>query len=48
LLYGARVLTEQLREHKIPFMYEEYEGGHRNMKHRYDVSLAAISAAFIE
>lgn len=48
LLYGARVLTEQLREHQIPFMYEEYEGGHRNMKHRYDVSLAAISAAFTE
>jgi enterochelin esterase family protein len=25
LLYGARALTEQLREHKIPFVYEEYE-----------------------
>jgi enterochelin esterase family protein len=48
LLYGARMLTDLLREHKIPFIYEEYEGGHRYMKHRYDVSFAAISAAFTE
>lgn len=46
LLYGARLFTEKLRALKIPFTYEEYEGGHRNMKHRYDVSFAAISAAF--
>ncbi|MEX1247609.1 MAG: alpha/beta hydrolase-fold protein [Anaerolineales bacterium] len=45
LLYGARLLTEKLRALKIPFEYEEYDGSHRNMKHRYDVSFAAISAA---
>jgi enterochelin esterase-like enzyme len=46
LLYGTRLLTQKLAELKIPFTFEEYEGGHRNMKHRYDVSFAAISAAF--
>lgn len=46
LLYGARLLTQRLRELNVAFMYEEYEGRHRNMKHRYDVSFAAISAAF--
>lgn len=48
LLYGARMLADQLRADNVLFMYEEYEGGHRNMKHRYDVSFAAISAAFSE
>jgi enterochelin esterase-like enzyme len=46
LLYGTRLLTQKLAELKIPFTFEEYEGGHRNMQHRYDVSFAAISAAF--
>ena len=46
LLYGARLFTEQLRQHNIRFHYEEYEGGHRHMKHRYDTSFTAVSAAF--
>jgi enterochelin esterase family protein len=46
LLSGARLLTQELRELNVAFTYEEYEGRHRNMKHRYDVSFAAISAAF--
>ncbi len=46
LLYGTRLLTQKLTDLKISFTFEEYEGGHRNMKHRYDVSFAAISAAF--
>jgi enterochelin esterase family protein len=45
LLYGARMFTEKLRALVIPFQYEEYDGSHRYMKHRYDVSFAAISAA---
>jgi len=48
LLYGARLFTQQLRQHNISFTYEEYEGGHRYMKHRYDVSFAAISAAMAQ
>ncbi len=45
LLYGARQLAEQLRAQDIPFQYDEYDGGHRGVQHRYDVSFAAISAA---
>jgi S-formylglutathione hydrolase FrmB len=45
LLYGARIFTEKLRSLGIPFQYEEYDGSHRYMKHRYDISFAAISAA---
>jgi enterochelin esterase family protein len=45
LLYGARIFTDKLRALDIPFHYEEYDGSHRYMKHRYDVSFAAISAA---
>ncbi len=45
LLYSARQFVERLRAHNVPFTYEEYDGGHRNMKHRYDTSLSAISTA---
>ncbi|MGH2582578.1 MAG: alpha/beta hydrolase [Anaerolineales bacterium] len=48
LLYGARLLTEKLRKLNIPFHYEEYEGTHRYMRHRYDVSFAALSAAMAD
>lgn len=47
LLYGARMFTEKLRALGIPFHYEEYDGSHRYMKHRYNVSFAAISAAML-
>ncbi|MBN2045632.1 MAG: hypothetical protein JW757_11470 [Anaerolineales bacterium] len=43
LLYGARILTRKLDELKIPYHYEEFEGGHRNTSFRYDVSLKMIS-----
>jgi enterochelin esterase family protein len=46
LLYGARLFAQRLRELNIPFTFEEFEGGHRNVQYRYDVSFAAISAAF--
>jgi enterochelin esterase family protein len=45
LLYGARLFTEKSRALGIPFQYEEYDGSHRYMKHRYDISFAALSAA---
>lgn len=45
LLYGARRFTQKLRSLEIPHHYEEYEGTHRYMRHRYDVSFQAISAA---
>lgn len=48
LLYGARRFTQKLRSFGIPHHYEEYEGTHRYMRHRYDVSFAAISQAIEE
>lgn len=45
LLYGARIFAQRLRALHIPFRYEEFDGGHRNVRHRYDLSLNAISEA---
>lgn len=45
LLYGARIFAQRLQALDIPFQYEEFEGGHRNVRHRYDISLQAISDA---
>lgn len=46
LLYGARILSKKLNDLFIEHKYEEFEGGHRNVKHRYDVSLKSISRTF--
>jgi hypothetical protein len=45
LQYGARIYTRRLRELAVAHRYEEFEGGHMNVAHRYDVSLQAASAA---
>jgi enterochelin esterase family protein len=45
LLYGARIFKERLEKLAIPFQYQEFEGGHRNMEDRYDESLTAVSEA---
>ena len=29
----------------MPHVYEEFEGGHMNVSHRYDVSLRSLSEA---
>lgn len=46
LQYGCRIYHRHLEELGVPHRYEEFDGGHRNVAHRLDVSLAAISAAF--
>ena len=46
LLYGARILTRKFDSLEIPYHYEEFEGGHRNTRFRYDVSLKLISETF--
>lgn len=43
LLYGARIISRKLNELDIPHTFEEFEGGHRHTKYRYDVSLKTIS-----
>ena len=47
LLYGARRFADQLSALNIPHEFEEFDGGHRNIRHRYDISLAKLSAAFV-
>ena len=45
LQYGARIYAARLQALRIPHSYEEFDGGHMNVGHRYDVSLRAVSAA---
>jgi S-formylglutathione hydrolase FrmB len=45
LQYGARIFTARLKELGVAHTYQEFAGGHRNVAHRYDVSLQAVSAA---
>lgn len=46
LQYGGRVYAARLAALGIPHAYEEFDGGHLNVSHRYDVSLRALSAAW--
>ncbi len=43
LLYGARILSKRFNDLHVRHHYEEFEGGHRNTKFRYDISLKLIS-----
>jgi enterochelin esterase family protein len=42
---GCRVMTRKLTQLGIRHRYEEFDGGHSDTRHRYDVSLSALSAA---
>ena len=46
LHFGARMFSQRLTELGVNHHHEEFNGGHRNTQHRYDVSLVAISQAF--
>lgn len=45
LQYGGRIYSARLKALGVAHTYEEFAGGHRNVAHRYDVSLRAVSAA---
>jgi enterochelin esterase family protein len=45
LQYGNRIYSRRLRDLNVAHTYEEFDGGHMNVGHRYDVSLQAVSAA---
>ena len=45
LQFGARIYTGRLRDLGIAHTYEEFDGGHLQAAHRFDVSLRAVSAA---
>lgn len=42
MIWGSRMLHSKLNSMQIEHHYEEFEGGHRRMGHRYDVSLPLI------
>jgi enterochelin esterase family protein len=42
---GNRIYARRLKELGIAHVYDEFDGGHMNVAHRYDVSLAKISEA---
>jgi hypothetical protein len=42
---GCRVMSRELTRLGIRHRYEEFDGGHRDTRFRFDVSLAALSAA---
>ncbi len=42
---GCRVMSRRLTQLGIRHRYEEFDGGHSDTRHRYDVSLSALSAA---
>jgi enterochelin esterase family protein len=43
LHHGARILHDLLRRLRVRHIYEEFEGGHFGIAHRYDRSLTEIS-----
>ncbi len=45
LFLGARLLHQILDEHSVPHTYEEFNGGHRRINWRYDLSLPIMTAA---
>jgi enterochelin esterase family protein len=45
LQFGARLLSRELTRLGVAHRHEEFEGGHRNVAHRYDVSLPLLVAA---
>ncbi len=43
LQYGARTFCARLERKGIPYHYEEFDDGHRDISYRYDVSLRMLS-----
>jgi enterochelin esterase family protein len=44
LQLGNRIYTRRLEALGVPHLYEEFDGGHTNVAHRYDLSLQRLSA----
>jgi S-formylglutathione hydrolase FrmB len=45
LQFGARLLSRELTRLHVKHRHKEFDGGHRNVSHRYDVSLPLLAAA---
>ena len=48
LIWGARQLHRALEGLGVPHRYEEFDGGHFRIAHRYDVSLPLLYRALVE
>lgn len=46
LQLGNRIYSARLRALGVPHVYEEFDGGHMNVAHRYEESLRRLSALF--
>lgn len=46
LQLGNRIYSQRLTALGVPHVYEEFDGGHMNVAHRYEVSLQRLSAVF--
>ncbi len=46
LMVGSRMFVKELKKLGIPHSYEEFEGGHFNIQHRYDASLRKMAEYF--
>jgi S-formylglutathione hydrolase FrmB len=43
--YGSRLLSQRLSEHRVPHVYEEFDGTHSGIDYRMDRSLPFLSRA---
>ena len=46
LMVGARLFVKELKKLGIPHTYEEFDAGHFNIQHRYDISLRKMAEYF--
>ena len=46
LMVGSRIFVKELTKLGIPHSYEEFDGGHFNIQHRYDSSLRKMAEYF--
>ena len=48
LQLGNRIYSARLRALDVPHVYEEFDGGHMNVAHRYEESLRRLTAALTD
>jgi enterochelin esterase family protein len=46
LMIGSRIFVRELMKMRVPCIYEEFDGGHFNIQHRYDHSLSKMAEYF--
>lgn len=46
LMVGSRMFVKELKKLRIPYSYQEFEGGHFHIQHRYDTSLRKMAEYF--